>query len=98
MAMSSTVRIEALGRENYDTWKLQVKALLVKNDVWGYVNGTVTKPETAAGNAAAIQEWENKDKKEKFDFILSIAPSQLKVIKNCQTSRDLWLTLENTFQ
>lgn len=98
MTSSSTVRIEALGRENYDTWKLQVRALLVKNDAWGYVSGTITKPEPTADNAEAIAEWNSKDEKAKSDLILSIMPNQLKIIKNCQTSRELWLTLENIFQ
>lgn len=98
MTSSSTVRIEALGRENYDTWKLQVRALLVKNDAWGYVSGTITKPEPTTDNAEAIAEWNSKDEKAKSDLILSIMPNQLKIIKNCQTSRELWLTLENIFQ
>jgi len=35
MNANSFMRIEALGRDNYDTWKLQMHALLIKNDVWG---------------------------------------------------------------
>lgn len=31
-------------------------------------------------------------------MILSISASQLKIVKNCQTSHELWLKLENTFQ
>lgn len=30
--MSTSVRIDALTKENYETWKLQIEALLVKND------------------------------------------------------------------
>jgi hypothetical protein len=100
MNANSVVRIEVLGRENYDTWKLQMRALLVKNDAWGYVSGAIVKPELVendAASAAAVREWKIKDEKAKSDLILSIGASQLKQIKNCVTSRELWLKLESTF-
>jgi hypothetical protein len=40
----NVIRIEPLGKENYDTWKLQMEAVLVKNEMWGYVNGSIEKP------------------------------------------------------
>ncbi|KAJ3663597.1 hypothetical protein Zmor_007844 [Zophobas morio] len=87
--------LEVLGRDNYDTWKIQMKALLIKNDAWGYVSGSNVKPED---NAAEVQEWTNRDEKAKSDLILSIGASQLKMVKNCATSRELWQKLEDTFQ
>ena len=44
-----SVHIEKLSKENFDTWKLQMEAILVKNDFWSYVNGTVTRLENAEG-------------------------------------------------
>jgi len=84
MNSSGIMRIEVLNRENYDTWKMQMRALLMKNDKWGYVNGKITKPEVIFGDAAttmAAQEWASKDEKAKSDLILSIGPTQLKLIK-----------------
>lgn len=98
MSANSIIRIEALGRDNYDTWKLQMRALLTKNDAWGYVSGEVTKPEPTAANAAEVRDWSVRDEKAKSDLILSIGTSQLKLVKNCATSRELWLKLESTFQ
>ena len=45
------MRIEALAKDNFDTWKLQVRALLVKNDAWDYVSGEKVKPEIVQGDA-----------------------------------------------
>lgn len=98
MSANSVVRIEALGRDNYDTWKLQMRALLVKNDAWGYVSGETSKPEIMANNAAEVRDWNIKDEKAKSDLILSIGARQLKLVKNCATSRELWLKLESVFQ
>ncbi|GBO01603.1 hypothetical protein AVEN_46635-1 [Araneus ventricosus] len=53
MAMASygAMRIELLTRDNYETWKIQMRALLVKNDLWTYVGGIKVKPELIDGNA-----------------------------------------------
>ena len=39
MAGTNSMRIELLMKDNYDTWQIQVEALLVKNDTWQYVSG-----------------------------------------------------------
>ncbi|XP_037930526.1 uncharacterized protein LOC119665353, partial [Teleopsis dalmanni] len=51
----------------------------------------------ATGNAA-IAEWKLNDSKAKADLILLISTSELKLIKNCETSKQLWSKLENVFQ
>jgi len=33
MANQGWARIELLSKDNFDTWKLQVRAVLIKNDV-----------------------------------------------------------------
>lgn len=46
-----------LNRSNYDTWSIQVEALLIKSDLWEYVSGVHVKPEVIAGAAEqAIQQ------------------------------------------
>ncbi|KOC69347.1 hypothetical protein WH47_06011 [Habropoda laboriosa] len=46
--MASLAKIEGLNKENYDTWKIQMRALLVKNDAWCYVNGEAKAPKVTA--------------------------------------------------
>lgn len=94
---SNVVRIETLNRVNYDTWKLQMQALLIENDAWGYVNGEIPKPLPTANNASEIAAWITADKA-KSDVILSISPSELKQVKGCVTSREVWLKLEGIYQ
>ena len=40
-------RIEPLGKDNYDTWKLHARASLIKTEGWQYTSGKKTKPEPA---------------------------------------------------
>lgn len=94
-------RLEPLNRDNYDTWKIHMEAMLIKNDEWDFVNGTNVKPETVEGdeaNATAIRTWCKSDSKAKSDIILSIGASELKIIKGCETSRQVWVKLLNTYQ
>ncbi|CAB0042350.1 unnamed protein product [Trichogramma brassicae] len=97
-------RFELLTRDNYDTWRIQVEALLVKNDSWDYVSGASPAPSLGGDDAAARntaeashKAWVIKDRKAKSDLILSISPSELKEIKNCITSHDVWTKLEATY-
>lgn len=101
MNSSGLVRIDALNKDNYDSWKMQMEALLVKNDEWSYVSGACPKPVQIQGNLeseAAVNRWLEKDSKVKSDLILSISASELKQVKGCQTSQDIWLKLESIFQ
>lgn len=98
---SAVVRIEVLTRENYDTWKLQMQGLLMKNDAWAYVSGDLQRPAVIEGDAttlAALENWKRGDSKAKSDIILSISTSELKLIKGCETSRQMWLKLESIYQ
>lgn len=78
-----------------------MEALLIRNDEWDYVNGTNIKPEFIANDAAtatAIAAWNKGDSKAKSDIVLSISATELKQIKGCVTSRDVWRKLETIYQ
>ncbi|KRY09156.1 hypothetical protein T01_8792, partial [Trichinella spiralis] len=70
--MNTTVKIELLGKENYDTWKLQAQAVLVKNDLWEFVNGTKRRPKIVKDDESSLeaaQKWDISDQKAKADLI-----------------------------
>nr|XP_012134903.1 PREDICTED: uncharacterized protein LOC105661794 [Megachile rotundata] len=95
--MNSTTRIEPLNKDNYDTWKMQIEAILIKNDLWQYVSGDIKKPEETEQNRTKIEEWIRNDKKAKADIILCVSPSELTQLKGCETSRSVWQKLENVY-
>jgi len=55
------------------------------------------KPEPVAGNEAQIATWQYNDEKTRADLILAISPSELKQVRGCQKSRELWLKLESIY-
>lgn len=96
----NSTRLETLSKDNYDTWRIQVEALLIKNDAWEYVTGEKTKSEIVEGDAAsaaAQKTWIVQDRKAKSDLILSINPSELKQIRGCETSKEVWDKLKSIY-
>ncbi|KHJ42047.1 hypothetical protein D918_07937 [Trichuris suis] len=54
----ATVKIVPLGKDNYDSWKMQAKAYLIKSGSWKYVNGTLPKPKE---DDDAVNAWMEGD-------------------------------------
>ena len=94
MASSSNYRITPLQRENYDTWHIQAQAVLIRNGLWNYVSGDVKKPV----DPDEALDWEKEDMNARSDLLLIIAPSELRQVKHCKTSKEVWDTLKNIYQ
>lgn len=88
-------KMEVLNKDNYETWIIQMKALMIKNDSWKYVTG---KCPEGNDKQAEKQEWEAGDQKAMSDLILNIQPKELKQIKNCGTSKEIWDKLAEVFK
>ena len=88
-------QIEPLNKDNFDTWKVQMQALLIKTDGWQYANGSAIEPTptNSPDNSAAVNKWVKEDQKAKSDIILAMSPSELKQIKECKTAREVWVKL-----
>lgn len=72
-----------------------MEALLVKNDNWSYVSGEKPCPKTeSSAESPAIlsttKAWEDVDCKAKSDLILAINLSELKQVRGCKTSKEVW--------
>lgn len=91
--MSALYNISKLDDTNYDSWSLQVRSVLIHQDLWSVVSGQSVKPEPSATNAAEVAAWNTKDEKATATIILSATPIQIAHIKNCITSAETWNTL-----
>lgn len=87
--MSSLYAIDKLDDNNYGSWKIQMKNVLIHCDLWSYVTGT---------NVKLDAEWISKDSKALATIILSVKTNVLIHIKNCKTSKIAWDKLEEIFQ
>lgn len=75
-----------------------MEALLIKNDTLAYVSGEKLKPAISADSSRATYDTcVIEDRKAKSDLILSISPSELKQVKGCETSKDVWDKLKSVY-
>ncbi|GBM44555.1 hypothetical protein AVEN_250539-1 [Araneus ventricosus] len=89
----SQARIEMLNKRNFEIWKLQMEAVLIKNDRFTYLSEVAPPPEPKE----AYGSWKIEDSKTKADLILCIQPIELNLVKYCLTAKDMWETLESTY-
>ena len=100
MSTSLIQSIEKLRNGNYNNWKVRVEMALIKEKVWGVVNGSTQKPKVTGSEdkipeatAKAIEEWQNKDENACASILLAVSDSQLPHIRNCKTSTQAWKKL-----
>lgn len=60
--------------------------------------GLRKRRKTRAAVPEARQAWKEKDEKAKADLYLAVGDAELKQIRNCSTTREIWLKLESIFE
>ncbi|CAK1595646.1 unnamed protein product [Parnassius mnemosyne] len=93
--MAASVKIDQLTGDNYDTWKIHMRAILKKNDLWDYVSGAIPKP---AKTDAKFAEWCKMDGKAESDILLAVSPSELIALDGLDTSKPIWDKLKSMYQ
>ena len=94
MAESKTVTVVPLNGSNYPTWKVQCRMALMKDGLWGIVNGTETPP----GEANAHAKFLTRKDRALAVIVLSIEPSLLYLIGDPDDPITVWKKLSDQFQ
>ena len=94
MATANSSGIVPLNGSNYNTWKIQCKMALLKQQLWGIVSGTETAPELAA----ELAEFEIKRDKALATLVLAVDPSLLYLLGEPQDPKTVWDILQGQFQ
>ncbi|KAH8235418.1 hypothetical protein KR032_002577, partial [Drosophila birchii] len=79
--MSALYQIDKLEETNYDTWKIQMRSVLVHAGLWCVTSGDQDETNVPEG-----QDTEALDSKALATITLSVKTSQLAYIKNCSTA------------
>ena len=95
MAESKFAVIVPLQGSNYPTWKLQCQMTLMKENLWGIVNGSETAP---ADGADRIAKFNARKDKALATIILLIDPTLLYLVGEPKDPVDVWKLLSNNFQ
>src|SRR5580700_4183525 len=67
-------KIKPLSNGNYQEWSGEMRALLMRNGLWGVVSGKVSQPSSADSDALA--KWETKREKAAGEIFLAVESDQ----------------------
>ncbi|XP_067614368.1 transcriptional activator cubitus interruptus-like [Eurosta solidaginis] len=88
-----TAFIRLLSAENYSTWAIHMKSLLITLDYWEVVETKCPADDDADGKA----KWESTDKKVLAYITICVKPSELIHIKHCKTAKEAWTVLNSVY-
>ena len=97
MAEVKTVSVVPLNGKNYPTCKVQCRMALIKDGLWGIVNGTDTDP----GKDAAAEQRKFLARRDRAlaVIVLSVEPSLLYLIgSNPENPVEVWKSFKTTFK
>jgi hypothetical protein len=87
---------DKLNDSNWGQWKMFMKAVLVKKNVWEIVNGTETLP-AGSSNAKPVRAFRRKQAEAIAEITLRVQPAQLSFIQD-EDPKVVWDTLTNVHQ
>ena len=93
---SHVVSIIHLKGKNYPTWNVQCQMALMKEVLWGIVQGTEANP--GADNAEQLDKFNNRWDKAQTITVLAIDPSLLFLIGDPVSLVAVWKKLTDQFQ
>lgn len=94
--MSSLFQIDKLDENNYPTWSIQMKSILVHSELWSVTCGREVKPEDPASPASVAYEMKNE--KALASILLCVKPNQINQIKSCKSASEAWRKLREVHQ
>lgn len=89
---TGTQNIEKLNDTNYESWKIQIRSVLVCNELWKYTSGTEIR------TIENDNVWTSKDEKALALILLSISKNQLTHVKKATTSHEAWDKLRSIYE
>ena len=84
-----------LNNSNYPTWKVQCRMALMKEGLWGIVNGTETPPDVQADTYAKFMTRRDRAL---ATIVLSVDPSLLYLLGEPENPMMVWKKLSDQFQ
>ena len=92
-----SVTVVPLNDSNYATWKVQCRMALLKDGVWGIVNGTEKEPDQTA-EAEVLAKFAARRDRALATIVLAIDPKLLYLIGDPEDPAVVWTKLANQFQ
>ena len=88
--------IEKLNGSNWNTWKFQMKHLLMAKGLWSLIDGSEVLASEASAAAEAL--FQSRLHKAFSTIVLAIDSAQLYLVTSCEDPKQAWNALKNHFE
>ena len=95
--MAEVVRIEPLNGSNYQSWKYNMKLVLMERGLWGFIQETEVEPDSTA-QASAVNTYRLRSDKAYSLIALNVSKSLQVHISSITDPRLAWETLRKQFE
>ena len=95
--MAEVVRIEPLNGSNYQSWKYNMKPVLMERGLWGFIQETEVEPDSTA-QASAVNTYRLRSDKAYSLIALNVSKSLQVHISSITDPRLAWETLRKQFE
>ena len=91
--MAQPIHLDRFDGDGFHTWQMKVKYHLMREGIWGIVNGKEKKPITREAELI----WTTKDDKALAIIALALSDNYIHHISNLGSSLEAWDTLDQLF-
>ncbi|CAB3989711.1 Hypothetical predicted protein [Paramuricea clavata] len=103
MAQEDKLSIDKLdGAKNWQIWKYQITTILEARELFGNIDGTLTRPSRpdlgSDSSSGATASFGKAPKKTKAFIVTSIKSDLIYLITECQTPKEIWNKLKQRFE
>ena len=98
MAVETRGAVILLTENNFPTWKLQMRMLLMRLGVWRIVEGTEVAPDERDRDIVASRKFIERSDKALSTIVLGVDPKLLYLLGDPQDPTEVWNLLCNQFQ
>src|SRR5579871_1944110 len=97
MSSTNSQIIKKLNGNNYSTWKIMIKMILIDKELWSIVNEEKVRPSENATPAEQLN-WKIQADKAIVTIIFSISKSELVHINNIMDLIEIWKKLQTIYE
>ena len=100
MSTQLTQLVPVFDGSNYGIWSKAIKAFLMAQGVWGYVDGTIAQPAGAAGAAPApadLAAWQRSSDMARGNITLRLSPALQEFADLHPVTTNLWTELRTRY-
>ena len=98
MAQNNNNNNVVLTGENFPTWKIQAKMMLIKENLYDIVDESETEPAPTSTNAADIAKFKSRKKRALAIIVLSIDPKLFYHLGDPTCPIAVWKKIQAVYQ